>query len=127
MNARKICSTPGLTRRENAPQPCDGEWRWGWAQLELTYALRYLDFTICQEPTIVSNWLLKDKKLYDSNALKCNSRVSCRLDTYYFSDWDIGYVTGLTVYLGSRGWFPAWNLDYVSANLFGIRETWEDN
>ena len=87
----------------------------------------YLDFTICQEPAIVSNWLLKDKQLYDSNALKCNSRVSCRLDTYYFSDWDIGYVTGLTVYLGSRGWFPDWNLDYVSANLFGIRETWEDN
>ena len=63
--------------------------------------------------------------MYDSNALKCHSRVSCRLDTYRFSDWDIGYVTGLTVYLGSRGWYPSWNLDYVSANLFGRRETWE--
>ena len=28
-NARKICSTPGLKRRENAPQPCDGEGREG--------------------------------------------------------------------------------------------------
>ena len=64
--------------------------------------------------------------MYDSNVLKCLSRVSCSLDTYRFSDWDIGYVTGLTVYLGSGGWFPAWNLDYVSANLFGIMETWEE-
>ena len=56
----------------------------------------------------------------------CHSRVSCRLDTYRFSDWDIGYVTGLTVHLGNGGFFPAWNLDYVSANLFGIRETWEE-
>ena len=62
----------------------------------------------------------------DSNALKCHSCVSCSLDTYTFRDWDIGYVTGLTVYLGDDFWDPAWNLDYVSANLFGIRETWEE-
>ncbi|KAM7446776.1 hypothetical protein ABFA07_004895 [Porites harrisoni] len=45
-----------------------------------------------------------------------------RLDTYYFSDWDIGYVTGLTVYLGSGGWFPAWNLDYILIRIAGAKD-----
>ncbi|XP_073252716.1 uncharacterized protein [Porites lutea] len=45
-----------------------------------------------------------------------------RLDTYSFRDWDIGYVTGLTVYLGRRGWFPAWNLDYILIRIAGAKD-----
>ena len=61
-----------------------------------------------------------------SNALKCLSRFSCSLDTFRFHDWDIGYVTGLTVYLGRQGFFPEWRVDYVRGNLFGISETCEE-
>ncbi|XP_073252719.1 allene oxide synthase-lipoxygenase protein-like isoform X3 [Porites lutea] len=56
-----------------------------------------------------------DKKNYDDFE-------QGRLDTYYFSDWDIGYVTGLTVYLGRGGWFPAWNLDYILIRIAGAKD-----
>ena len=54
-NALKICSTPRLTKRKNAPQPCDGEGLGGGGggggglgAAGIDLCLFYLDITICQ-------------------------------------------------------------------------------